>query len=62
MGLLGVCLVLEICFWREDRGNPGLPECMGEKGGVGRTGSYRRYGLTRLTGDQDRSVHQLYPK
>ena len=25
--------MLEICFWREDRGNLGLPECMGVKGG-----------------------------
>ena len=30
------------------RGNRRLAEPMGEKGGVlGRTGSYRRYGLTR---------------
>ena len=27
-------MLLGICFWREDRGNSGLPECMGEKAGV----------------------------
>jgi len=26
-------LLLGICFWREGRGNPGLAEYMGEKGG-----------------------------
>ena len=25
--------LLGICFWREGRGNPGLAEYMGEKGG-----------------------------
>jgi transposase len=28
-----ILLLLGICFWREGRGNPGLAEYMGEKGG-----------------------------
>ena len=31
--VVDVDLLLGICFWRKGRGNPGLAEYMGEKGG-----------------------------